>query len=71
MDKATVIKLYWLNLRRESSEGLRSTCPFCKDGVLPMRRNDKLDLWKHDNCIGCGIGVEYLDDVIMGNKLAD
>jgi len=52
-------------LKRTGSSAYRSECPFCPEGVLLVRRDQKtMLLLREDNCIGCGQHVVYTDDSI-------
>jgi hypothetical protein len=50
------------DLERCSESIFRSNCPVCKEGLLPVRRNQKtLKLLKTDICMLCAQTVIYAD----------
>jgi hypothetical protein len=62
-----IIVVSHAKLTRFDDSPFRSECPVCKDGMLPVHRNNytfKID--RRDHCIACGQRFEYLDDLICG-----
>lgn len=56
------ITVHYLNLVRAGDGVLRSHCPFCAEGTLPMARHrDTLKLLDQDRCVSCGQAVVYAD----------
>ena len=54
----------WFQLLRtsRSPKNLKSRCPTCKIGILPMERDAATgELAPHDYCIRCGQRVIYAD----------
>jgi hypothetical protein len=59
-----VARVFHSKLKRYNDESLsKSVCPFCPDGILVMRRNDKYQLMPHDHCFHCAQQVYYVDIV--------
>lgn len=59
--KRPVIRLYYADLEKGTSDGLKRECPFCEEGMLLLRRGDDDHLLATDQCIGCGQSVQYMD----------
>lgn len=57
------IGLFHRNLKRIGDSVFKSYCPFCSNGLLLMRRNEKLELELEDSCTNCGRFVLYIDVV--------
>jgi hypothetical protein len=58
----SMINVYHSKLKRSDNSYYRSECPFCKDGLFLVRRNEKtLELDNVDWCVSCGQVVVYKD----------
>lgn len=56
------IHLFHSKLKRSGDSDFKSECPFCKEGIFLMRRDQKtFELLDEDFCIGCGAHVVYKD----------
>ena len=57
-----VIEVYHANLLPIELGSFKRECPFCENGALLVRRDQKtLILEAEDWCVGCGQPVRYLD----------
>ena len=59
------------DLKRFSDSYYKSKCPGCENGILLVRRNKDLSLYRLDTCISCGKSFWYTDIDINGEVLTD
>lgn len=59
------------SLRRVGDSAFKSVCPACRDGLLPMRRDDRCRLTNQDWCLACGQHVVYTDRVVCAEVVLD
>lgn len=56
------LTVHYLSLARITTGSLKSHCPFCAEGTLPMERHPRtLRLIDQDRCVSCGQAVVYAD----------
>lgn len=67
-----VLEVRHSDLIRFDVSPYRSECPVCKDGMIPVHRNNyTFKINRRDHCIACGQRFEYTDDQICGETLHD
>lgn len=61
--KEPVVNVFHSELQRYSDDSVyKSTCPFCKDGLLLVGRDQAtFQLSEYDHCVVCAQTVRYMD----------
>lgn len=68
--KKPIIEVRHSALERSGESIFRSICPVCRDGMLPVCRDQETyELIDYDYCVLCAQRFRYLDEAIGGAPL--